>query len=369
MLQQTFSLVPDHERHPARRVGVALVGLGSWGPTVLRVLGDRADADVRWICDLDTARLARYQHRRPDVHVTTRFDRVLADPAVDAIVLATPVDTHYELAMDGLEAGKHVLVKAPLATAAELAEDVVAVARRRRRIVMSGQTLLYSPAVRAVKRVIETGMLGDIYGVSSSRTNLELDRRAGSVIWDLGPHEFSILLYWLSELPTSVRVAGRESRFADVPDIAFIAMNFSSGIVANVELSWLSPGKLGRTVVAGSERTVVYEEAGSKPVRLFDRGPSDQALHPFGEHRRAGRSGDVVSPNIEHWDPLELQLGDFLDAIRGGEVMEDQAALAQDVIRIAAAADESLRLGGSEVCLIGEEFPGGPAPRGGLAAL
>src|SRR5581483_2686625 len=162
MLQQTVSLLPDREAHPARRVGIALVGLGSWAPIVLGVLGDRADADVRWICDLETTRLAKYRHRHPGAHVTTRLARVLADPGVDAIVLATPVDTHYELAMDALEAGKHVFVKAPLATAAELADDLAAVARRRQRIVMSGQTLLYSAAVRAVKGMIETGTIGDI---------------------------------------------------------------------------------------------------------------------------------------------------------------------------------------------------------------
>ncbi len=367
MLQPTVSLVPDHEAHPARRVGVALVGLGSWAPTVLGVLGDRADADARWICDLETTRLAKYRHRHPGAHVTTRLDRVLADPGVDAIVLATPVDTHYELAMDALEAGKHVFVKAPLATAAELGDDLAAVARRRQRIVMSGQTLLYSAAVRAVKDMIETGKIGDIQCISSSRAAVELDRRAGSVIWDLGPHDFSILLYWLSELPTSVRVVGRESMLSDVPDIAFVAMNFSSGIVANVELSWLSPSTLGRTVVVGSDRTVVYEESGSNPVRVFDGSLRDQAVHPFGEHRRTRRSGDIPSPNIEPCEPLGLQLRDFLDAIRGGDLMEDQTAMAQNVVRIAAAADESLRLGGDEVFLLGAEFTGGLAPGGGLA--
>jgi predicted dehydrogenase len=369
MLQQTISLAIDHAAHPARRVRIALAGLGSWAPTVLRVLGQSPDADVRWICDLDTSRLAKYRHRHPEARVTTRFDRVLADPGVDAIILATPVDTHYELAMDALEVGKHVFVKSPLATAAELADDLAAVARRQRRIAISGQTFLYSPEVRAVKRMIETDTLGDIHCISSTRANLELDRRAGSVIWDLGPHDFSILLYWTGELPTSVRVVGRESMLGDVPDIAFIAMSFPSGIIANVELSWLSPSNLGRTVVVGSERTAVYEEGGPNPVRLLQGEASDQTVHPFGEHRRTRRRGDVASPHVEHCDPLELQLRDFLAAIRVGELMVDQTTMAQSVVRIAAAADESLRLGGAEVSLTGDEFTGGQAPRGGLAAV
>jgi predicted dehydrogenase len=352
MLHSAVSLILEDETHPAQQVGVAVVGLGGWGSNLLGVLGDNFDVQVRWICDLDTSRLAKFRHRHPSARVTTRLDRILDDPGTDAVVFATPVGTHYDMAMRALAGGKHVFVQAPLATSAELADDLVILGHERSRIVMCGDTFLYSPPVRSVRRMIEARTLGDIYFISSSRTNLGLDHRVGSVIWDLGPHEFSILLYWLSEIPTGVRAFGRDSVLTGIADVAFITMNFASGIVVNVELSSLVPSKLRRTVVVGSERTVVYEDGGPEPVRLFDCG-----------------GGDTVSPNIKSYEPLELQLDEFVRAIRAGDLMEHETTLARSVVRIAEAADESLRLGGTEVSPIGEEVRTQLAARRDLAAV
>ena len=351
MLHSTHSLMLNDEMHPARDVGVAVIGLGAWGPNLLRVLGDNVDAKVRWICDVDSSRLARYRRHHPDARVTTRPERILGDPSVDAVVLATPAHTHYELAMLALHAGKHVFVETPLAMSADLADDLAAAARERRCILMCGHTLLYSPPVRAVKRMIETGTVGDVLSISSSRVDLSLDHRDASVIWDLGSHDFSILLYWLSEMPVSVRTLGRDSVGDGVADMAFVTMAFASGIVVNVELSWLAPSKLRRTTVVGSERMVVYEDGGAEPVRVFDRG------------------GDIVSPSVEAYEPLGLQLGDFVRAIRAGDLMEYQSTLARSVVRIVEAADESLRLGGAEVSPVGNEVASWLAPRRGLVAV
>ncbi|HTX10966.1 MAG TPA: Gfo/Idh/MocA family oxidoreductase [Solirubrobacteraceae bacterium] len=359
----------DDKTHPGHEIGVAVVGLGYWGPNLLRVLGENADAEVRWICDLDSSRLAKYRQRHPGARVATHLDRILADPGVDAVVLATPVDTHYELGMRALEAGKHVFVEKPLATSADLADDLAATARERRRILMCGHTFLYSPPVRAVKRMIETGALGDIYFISSSRVNLGLHQRDASVIWDLGPHDFSILLYWLSEMPTSVRALGRDSVFKGVADVAFVTMSFASGIIVNVELSWLAPSKLRRTVIVGSERMVVYEDGAPEPVRLFDRGVVYRDPETFGEYHLSYRSGDVVSPHIESSEPLALQLSDFVDAVRSGDLMEHQSTLARSVVRVAEAADESLHLGGAEVSPTSEEVARRLSPRRGLAVV
>jgi predicted dehydrogenase len=350
MLQSTVSLMLSDGTPPARQVGLAVVGLGNWGPNLLRVLGDNFDAQVRWICDLDSSRLAKCRRSHPDARVTTRLDRILADPSVDAVVLATPVETHYDLGMRVLEAGKHVFVETPLVMCAELADDLATVARSQRRVAMCGHRFLYSPSVRAVKRMIGAGALGDIHCISSTRVNLGTDPRVANVIWDLGPDEFSILLYWLSEMPTSVRAVGRDSVVEGVADVAFVTMSFASGIVVNVELSWRAPSRLSRTVVVGSERMVVYEDSGPEPVRLFD-------------------CGDIVTPKIESYEPLESQLGDFVQAIRTGDLMEYQATLARSVVRIAEAADESLRLGGTEISLTGDDVTAGLAPRRGLAAV
>ena len=365
-----MSLMLNDGTPPARQVGLAVVGLGNWGPNLLRVLGDDLDSQVRWICDLDSSRLAKYRRRHPDARVTTRLERMLADPSVDAVLLATPVETHYDLGMRVLEAGKHVFIETPLAMCADLADDLAIVARAQRRIVMCGHTFLYSSPVRAIKRMIRTGTLGDIHCISSTRVNLGLDKRVTNVIWDLGPHEFSILLYWLSEMPTSVRAVGRDSVVAGVVDVAFVIMSFASGLAVNVELSWRAPCRLCRTVVVGSERMVVYEEAGPEPVRLFDCGVAVEAVrHGFGDSQMARASGDIVSPNIESTEPLDSQLGDFIQAVRAGDLMEDHTTLARGVVRIAEAADESLRLGGMRVVPGGQDSTTQRAPRRGLAAV
>ena len=351
MLNSAVTMIDGKEAGKVPPIGIAVVGLGYWGPNLLRVLGDNLDAEVRWICDLDTERLAKYRRRHPGARVTTRIDRVLADADVDAVIIATPVHTHYTLASQALRAGKHVFVEKPLAQSAELADDLAELARARSRILMCGHTFLYSPPVRAVKRMIEAGTLGDIFFISSSRVNLGLHQRDISVIWDLGPHDFSILLYWLSELPTSVRAVGRDSIVKGIADVAFVTMTFASGIVVNVELSWLAPSKLRRTVLVGSERMVIYDDGAPEPVRLFDRGVVYRDPETFGEYHLSYRSGDVISPRIESHEPLSLEVADFVKAIQNGDRMEFHTAVARSVVRIVEAADQSLQAGGREVLL------------------
>jgi predicted dehydrogenase len=343
-------------------IGVAVIGLGYWGPNLLRVLADNPDVEVRWICDLDRERLAKYERRYPATRVTSQLASVLADSDVDAVIIATPVHTHYDLAAQALRAGKHVFVEKPLASSSALADDLAELATSQQRTLVCGHTFIYSPPVRAIKRMLEAGTLGDIYFISSSRVNLGLHQRDVSVIWDLGPHDFSILLYWLSELPTNVRAVGRDSIVKGIADVAFVTMNFASGIVANVELSWLAPSKLRRTVMVGSERMVIYDDGAAEPVRLFDRGVVYRDPETFGEYHLSYRSGDILSPKIESHEPLGLELGDFVKAIRGGDRMEFHTALARSVVRIVEAADRSLMAGGVEVSLdhsdVGDQLAG-----------
>ncbi len=350
MLKATPASI-DGPRDAVDPVGVAVVGLGYWGPNLLRVLADKQDAQVRWICDLDHERLEKYGRRYPTAQVTSQLERVIADPDVEAVIIATPVHTHYDLAARTLEAGKHAFVEKPLAPSSELADELAELASERQRVLMCGHTFIYSPPVRTVKRMLEAGTLGDIYFISSSRVNLGLHQRDVSVIWDLGPHDFSILIYWLSEIPTSVRAAGRDSIVKGIADVAFVSLTFASGIIANVELSWLAPTKLRRTVLVGSERMVIYDDGASEPVRLFDRGVVYRDPETFGEYHLSYRSGDILSPTIESYEPLGLELGDFLAAIRAGQEMRFHTALARAVVRIVEAADLSLRNGGQEVPL------------------
>jgi predicted dehydrogenase len=218
---------------------------------------------------------------------------------------------------------------------------------------MCGHTFLYSPPVRAVRTLIDARQLGDLFFVSSSRVNLGLHRHDVSVIWDLGPHDFSILLYWLGELPRSIRAVGRDSILPGITDVAFVTMEFTSGLIASVELSWLAPSKLRRAVVVGSKQMVVYEDGALEPVRIFDRGVEYRDPETFGEYHLSYRSGDILSPHFSNDEPLSLQLGDFARAVATGERDDRQLALAGDVVRLIEAAEASLHDGGAPVPLNG----------------
>ena len=345
---------PFGGRSFAGTTGVAVVGLGYWGPNLVRVLAERSDVRVRWVCDLDPGRLGVMARRYPGVGVTRELDVVLADPAVEAVLLATPVFTHHALARRCLEADKHAFVEKPLASSSELAGDLIELATERGLVLMCGHTFLYSPPVRAVRGLIEDGQLGELFFVSSSRVNLGLHQRDVSVIWDLGPHDFSILLYWLEELPRSIRATGRASIVPGIADVAFVTMEFESGLVASVELSWLAPSKLRRTVVVGSKQMVVYEDGTPEPIRIFDRGVVYKDPETFGEYHLSYRAGDIRSPHLSNDEPLSLQLSDFVHAVATGQGDLRGLMLARDVVALVEAAEGSLRDGGAAVVLDGD---------------
>lgn len=323
-------------------VTIAVIGLGYWGPNLLRVLAETPGVTVGAICDLDADRLHRIGRRHPGVPATTDLDDVLDDPGIDAVVIATPVFSHFELAARCLSAGKHTFVEKPLAPSVEQADQLAAMAEERGLVLMCGLTFLYSPPVRAVKRLIDAGDLGDIYFISSSRVNLGLHQRDVSVVWDLGPHDFSILLYWLEEEPEFVTGIGRDSIVPGIPDVAFVDLRFPSGIVAHVELSWLAPSKLRRTVVVGSEKMVVYDDGAGEPIRIFDRGVVYRDPESFGQYQLSYRTGDIVSPKLDAAEPLALEIDDLLTCIRSATPPRERLALARDVVRIAERADAAI---------------------------
>jgi predicted dehydrogenase len=334
---------------------VAVVGLGYWGPNLVRVLFERTDIDVRWLCDTDPERLERIGRRYPSAATTQNLEDVLLDASVDGVLLATPVFTHYELARRCMEAGKHVFVEKPLAPSTDQATQLIDYATEQDLVLMCGHTFLYSPPVQAVKHLIDQGELGDIYFVSASRVNLGLHQRDVSVIWDLGPHDFSILLYWLGVPPDTIRATGRDSIVPGIVDVAFVTMQFRSGVVANVELSWLAPSKLRRTVIVGSKKMVVYEDGSPEPIKIYDRGVEYKEPETFGEWHLSYRSGDILTPNLPIAEPLAAQAGAFVDAMRTGQLPEYGLALARDVVRLAEASDASLNNGGAQV-EIGDEM-------------
>jgi predicted dehydrogenase len=339
-------------------VNIAVVGLGYWGPNLVRNLHELPEADVGYICDPREGALESVARRYPGIPGVRAYETVLEDAAVEAVAVATPVATHFELALRALDAGKHVFIEKPLAASSAEALQLIDVARERGLVLMPGHTFLYSPPVDTIRSLIRSGELGDIYFISMSRVNLGLHQSDVSVAWDLGPHDFSILRYWLSETPQRVSAISRSCVIPSVPDVAFIDLEFPSQTIAHVELSWLAPSKLRRTTVVGSQKMVVYDDTSTEPVRVFDSGVVLPNPETFGEYRLTYRTGDIVSPQVSAAEPLYLELGDFCTAIRTGASPRSSAELGLDVVRMIEAVDASLAGGGGRVEVEARE----PAP-------
>jgi predicted dehydrogenase len=326
----------------AAPVKVAVVGVGYWGPNLVRNLHDIAEASVHVVCDLRPETLEKIARRYPALRTTTDYASVLADDTVEAVAIATQVGSHAELATAALEVGKHVLVEKPLAASVAEAEALIELAERSSRILMPGHTFVYSPPVNLCRDLIRSGELGDIHFISSSRVNLGIHQSDVSVVWDLGPHDFSILRYWLDEVPQQVAAVSRSCVIPGIADVAFVSLQYPSGIVAHVELSWLAPSKLRRTAVVGSEKMIVYDDTSPEPVKVYDSGVMPHDPTTFGEFRLTYRSGDIVSPRVDAVEPLSLELQDFCRAIRTGEPPRSSAEVGLDVVRMIEAVERSL---------------------------
>jgi predicted dehydrogenase len=345
--ESLFTNLRPREERPVR---VAVVGLGYWGPNLVRNLHELPDvADVVAVCDARQARLDTVSRRYPAVRTSRTYAEILADPEIEAVALATPVATHPPLAAAALGAGKHVFVEKPLAGSTAEAHDLIRLAEERDLVLMPGHTFLYSPPVETIRQLIRSGELGDIYFVSTSRVNLGLHQSDVSVVWDLGPHDFSILHYWFGETPAYVSGLARGCVMPDTPDVAFVNLEYASGKVAHVELSWLAPSKLRRTTIVGSQKMIVYDDTSNEPVRVFDSGVVLPDPGSFGEHRLSYRTGDIVSPQISASEPLMLEMSDFCSAIRTGSSPRSNAVLGYEVVRIIEGVDESLAKNGARV--------------------
>ena len=332
-------------------VRLGVVGLGYWGPNRVRVLGEIPGVSVGHICDTNAARLAQIAHRYPGPQETGDFGAVLADPDTDAVVIATPPASHFALASAALEAGKHVFVEKPLATASADARRLARMAAERGLVLMCGHTFLYSPPVRKVKELLDAGELGELHFISSRRVNLGPYRSDISAVADLGLHDFSILLYWLEEAPRWVSAAGRDVISPGIADVAFVDVSFESGVLGHVELSWLAPSKLRQTVVVGSEKMLVYEDGGAEPVRLYDSGIEYRDPESYGEYHLSYRTGDIVSPRVDTTEPILAELEDFVEAIAVGSSPRSSPDLAIEAIRLVEAAEASLAEEGRQVSL------------------
>ena len=330
-------------------VKIALLGAGNWGPNLARNLRDLPQASLELICHRGSERLAEISQRFPDVSTTTDYRDVLADPDLEAVVIATQVGTHAELATAALDAGKHVLVEKPLTASLGEAEALVRLAGESGRVLMPGHTFLYSPPVNVAREVIHSGELGEIQFVSASRVNLGLHQPDVSVVWDLGPHDFSILRYWLEEMPCRVSALSRDCVIENLADVVFVNLEFPSGTLAHVELSWLAPTKVRRTTVVGSQKMLVYDDTSDVSVRVYDSRAMAHDPAGGGGRRVSYHTGDVESPPVADTEPLSLELSDFCLAIRRGGRPRSSAELGLDVVRVCEAVTQSLAEHGAPV--------------------
>jgi predicted dehydrogenase len=295
------------------------------------------------LCDKDERRLNQIGERYPALARTASFPDLLADPEMDAVVIATDVMTHFPLARAALEAGKHVFVEKPFASSVEEATELVRLGEERGLVTMVGHTFLYSPPVLKTRQILESGELGDIYFITSTRVNLGLHQKDVSVIWDLAPHDFSMLFYWLGQEPDHVQAFGRDYVLEGIPDVAFINLGFPSGAIANVQLSWLSPSKLRRTVIVGSRKMLVYDDTEpDEKIKIYDKRVDVIEPESFGEYQLSYRSGDILSPKTDTFEPLGAEVDDFLRCIETGDQPRSNGRGGLAVVRALEAADRCL---------------------------
>ena len=319
------------------RIGVA--GLGYWGPNLARNFDDIAE--LAWLCDLDPSKRDRFAARHPRARATGDFDEVLADPDLDAVVIATPVPTHYELARRALAAGKHVLVEKPPAMHGAEMEELVALAAERDLVLMPGHLLLYHPGVLKLKELIDAGALGDVLCVYGNRQNLGIVRTNENALWSLGVHDLSVILYLVGEEPVEAVAHGNSFLTPGVEDVVFCYLRFPSGKIAHMHLSWLDPHKMRKMTVVGREKMAVFDDMElERKITVYDKAPLQEA-ESYGEW--VTRTGDIFCPKISNDEPLKLECQAFLRLIAGDGDRRQVAADGAVVVRALERLTESLR--------------------------
>ena len=320
---------------------IAHVGVGGWGKNVVRVAGELAE--LAWIVDVDEERRAAYADRYPSARLAADLDEALADESVDAVLVATPVPTHYELAKRALEAGKHVFVEKPPAMRGEEMEELIGLARAAGRVLMPGHLLLYHPGLRKVKELVDAGELGDVACIYGNRQNLGVIRSNENALWSLGVHDLSVILWLLGEEPSEVVAHGLDYLQDGIEDVVFCFLRFPSGKAAHMHLSWLDPHKMRKVTVVGREKMVVFDDMElERKVTVYEKGPWEPA-QTYGEWRT--RTGDIFSPKIANDEPLRLELQHFLRLVAEGPGEHPEATAGLAVVRTLDRLTTSLRTG------------------------
>jgi predicted dehydrogenase len=323
---------------------IGVIGYGYWGPNLVRNFIECPGAAVRAVCDRSPSRLALVERRYPGIRTTTSASELIDDPRVDAVVIATPVQHHFELAMQSLRAGKHTLVEKPLASSSEQARRLIDEAAARRLVLMTGHTFVYTGAVRKMRELSFSGDLGDIYYYDSVRINLGLFQHDVNVLWDLAVHDIAIMDYVLRQRPVAVSATGLAHLQGEPENIAYMTMFFDGSLIAHVHVNWLSPVKVRRTLLGGSRQMVVFDDLeASEKIKVYDRGVS---LNPSPENvyqMLVGyRTGDMWAPQLQVTEALSLEAADFIECIEKGSVPLSDGEAGLRVVRLLEAATESM---------------------------
>lgn len=329
-----------------------VIGYGYWGPQLVRNLSSLAGVSVACIADLDDGQLARAHTYHQHAQLTERAAD-LFESEIDAVIIATPVHTHYALARQALLAGKHVFVEKPLAGKVSEVEELIRLAQESQRALMVGYTFLYHKAVQELRRLLTEGQLGKLYYIDTQRLNLGLFHQDVNVVWDLAPHDLSMLRYLLDGDPVAVRATGAAYIQRGIHDVAYIHLRYADGMIAHVQLSWLHPSKVRRLTLVGDQRMAVYDDVEPHDkIRIYNRGV-DRLPHSttFEEFELSYRTGEIIIPTIGWKEPLQAECEHFVDCIRSGKSPLSDGIWSLPITRTLEAIQRSLELNGQEVLI------------------
>jgi predicted dehydrogenase len=338
-------------------IGVAVVGYGYWGPNLVRNLWDTPEARLVSVCDLRTERLAGVQARYPAVEITGNYSDLLNDPRVDAIAIATPVSSHFDLALKALQAGKHVFVEKPITSTAEQAQRLIDEAATRKLTLAVDHTFVYTGAVRKMRELVESESVGDIYYYDSVRVNLGLFQHDVNVLWDLAVHDLSIMDYVLPAHPVAVSATGISHVAGEPENIAYLTLFFETNLIAHIHVNWLAPVKVRQTLLGGSRKMIVYDDLEpSEKIKVYDKGITlnDKANGEKRYQMLVGyRTGDMWAPQLDMTEALSLELRQFVKAVEGETTLKTDGNSGLRVVRVLEAATQSMAARGRVIELEG----------------
>ncbi|HET9888232.1 MAG TPA: Gfo/Idh/MocA family oxidoreductase [bacterium] len=335
----------------AEELKVAVVGAGYWGPNLIRNVSEAPGAVLRMICDQDEKRLKDVGRRYPGTQLVSDFEDVLRDREIDAVVLATPASVHAVMGIRAMEAGKDVLIEKPLATSVEECRQLIDCSERTGRVLMVGHTFIFNSAVRMIQQIVSSGEIGEVLYVYSSRVNLGRIRQDVNALWNVAPHDISILNHVLGKEPIRVRALGRSYLQPGIEDVVFAVFEYPGGLLAHVHSSWLDPSKVRRTTFVGSKKMIIYDDVESEgKIKIYDKGVRRQTPEQeYGEFQIRLHDGDIHIPKIRFTEPLADECKHFIECCKTRQRPETDGRDGLAVVAALEAAQESLRLGGDLV--------------------